>query len=105
METPEHLSGPSDLAAHVHPPYRHMSNWVAVAAVVWLILIGGVIFLAMCRICAAMEDAGLDIGDPLHLHLRHVIQFSDRVGISLTITAFALSVILASMLVRILSPQ
>jgi hypothetical protein len=82
-----------------------MINWLAVAAVVWLFLVAGVIFLAVCRISAAMEDGLLDTKDPLHLHLRHLIHFSDRVGISLTITAFICSVILAFMLLRILFPH
>ena len=77
-------------------------DWFAIAAVVWLFLVAGVIFFAVCRISATMQDGRLDIKDPLHARLQHLIQFSDRIGISLTISAFICSVILAFMLVKIL---
>ena len=82
-----------------------MIGWLAVAAVVWLFLVAGVIFLAVCRISAVTEDGLLDTKDPLHLHLRHLIQFSDRVVSRPRLRPFICSVILAFMLVRILFPH
>jgi hypothetical protein len=79
-----------------------MINWLAVAAVIWLFLVAGVIFFAVCRISAAMQDGLLNANDPLHVRLQHLIHFSDRVGISLTITALICSAILAVMLGRII---
>jgi hypothetical protein len=84
-----------------------MINWLAVAAVVWLFLVAGVIFFAVCRISAAMQDGllsacMLNAKRPLHVRLQHLIHFSDRVGISLTVTALICSAILAVMLVRII---
>ncbi|MGD1070841.1 MAG: hypothetical protein ABSB15_11930 [Bryobacteraceae bacterium] len=82
-----------------------MINWLAVAAVVWLFLVAGVVFFAVCRISAAMQDGRLNVNDPLHVRLQHLIEFSDRIGISLTIGAFICSAVLASMLVQILFRQ
>lgn len=80
-----------------------MMDRVVVAGVIWMLLVAAVIFLALCRISAAMEDekltrAGLDTGNQVHLRLRHLIRSEDRIGITLTATAFLYTVILAFLL-------
>src|SRR5258708_7854353 len=80
-----------------------MVDWILVAGIIWMMLAAAVIFLALGRISAAMQDqhlrrAGIGDTDPLHLHLRHVIRSEDRIGISLTLAVAICTVILASML-------
>jgi hypothetical protein len=80
-----------------------MINWLLVTGVIWMCLVAAVIFLALCRISAAMHDqklirAGLDTAHPLHVRFRQLIQTEDRVGITLTVIAFICSIILAFML-------
>lgn len=80
-----------------------MNDWIEVGAVVWMFLVAAVIFVAICRISAAMQDekltrGGISLSSPVHLHLRHVIQSEDRTGIVLTVAAFICSLILAFML-------
>jgi len=64
-----------------------MTDWIVVTGVVWMLLVGTVIFLALCRISNAMEEekltrAGLPASNPVHVHLLHVIQSEDRTGIA-----------------------
>lgn len=80
-----------------------MNNWIVVAGVIWTFLVTAVIFLALCRIIAAWRDqrlmrAGLNGTNPMHLHLRHMIQFEDRAGMALTATALVCSAIVALLL-------
>ena len=79
------------------------NNWIAVASVFWTLLVTSVIFLSLSRTIAAWRDrrlirAGLSAASPIHLHLRHMIEVEDHLGIALTITAFVCSAILAVLL-------
>jgi hypothetical protein len=74
-----------------------------IASVFWTLLVTLVIFLALSRTIAAWRDrrlirAGLSAASPIHLHLRHMIEVEDHLGIALTITAFVGSAILAVLL-------
>lgn len=88
-----------------------MIDHVVVAGVVWMFLVAAVIFLALCRISNAIEEQrltrmGLDTENPVHLRLRDVIQSEDRIGITLTVTAFIYTVIFAFLLAqKMLSPR
>ncbi|HWE52025.1 MAG TPA: hypothetical protein VG273_19690 [Bryobacteraceae bacterium] len=80
-----------------------MTDWIVVAGVVWMLLIGAVIFLAICRITTALEEekltrAGLPASHPVHHHVLQVLQSEDRTGIALTALAFVCSVVIAFML-------
>jgi hypothetical protein len=86
-----------------------MTDWIVVAGVVWMLLVGAVIFLALCRISTAMEEeklthAGWSESSALHVQLAHVIQSEDRTGIALTAAAFICSVVLAFMLANQILP-
>jgi hypothetical protein len=86
-----------------------MMDGVLVAGVVWMFLVAAVIFLALCRISNAIEDekltsVGISRENPVHLRLRSVIHSEDRIGIALTITAFAYTVFFAFLLARKIVP-